>query len=288
MGQWCYVNGDIIKSGDAKIWVDDRGLLYGDGLFETIRVYNGRPGYWEKHLQRLQRGAEFLDIPLPYPAAVLGEGARELLVREGITDGSLRLTLTRGRGKRGLYPAGRFTATLIMEAHHGPPYSAAQYAKGFRAVTVSFRRNRFSPLVQWKTLNFLEGILAIKEARKKGVEEGIWQNLEGEICEGTVSNLFIWSRETLITPAVECGLLPGIARGQVIKIAREAGIPVEERKVNLQELITADEAFLTNSLMEVMPLTEVNYQPIGTGYPGPLTQKISRLYRENILITLMG
>ncbi|MEW6446486.1 MAG: aminotransferase class IV [Bacillota bacterium] len=277
---YIWLNGSLLPADKAPLELE-RGFLYGDGLFETLRVYGGRPFMLGEHISRLRAGAGLLGFTAVPAPEELKRAVEKTIAANGVRDGSVRLTVVRGRGA-GLYPAETGPPAVLVTVRAGTPYRPELYARGFRAVLVSFPRNERSPLVFLKSLNFLENILGKKEALASGADEGLFLNTAGHLCEGTVSNVFLVDRGTLITPAVSSGLLPGITRKMIIQAAREAGFHVEECAVRPERLFTASEAFLTNSLLEVMPLVTVDRRPVGTGRPGPTAQLLRELYRRAI------
>jgi branched-chain amino acid aminotransferase len=281
---YLWFNGKVVVEDEALLALE-RGYLYGDGLFETLRVYGGRPFLFEEHVARLTAGAEVLGLPgIPAPAQ-LRKAAEETIAANDLREGSLRLTVVRGRGS-GLCPVDSGPPVVLVTVRPGKPYPEELYTRGFRAVLVSFPRNERSPVVYLKSLNFLENILGRKEAVAKGADEGLFVNTSGRLCEGTVSNLFLVTGETIVTPDVASGLLPGITRNLVLRSARNAGFAVAERPVEPAELFAAGEAFLTNSLLEVMPLVAVDGRPVGNGRPGYVTQTLRELYRKAVAESL--
>ncbi len=277
-----WVNGRIINEEEPCLSVRERGFLYGDGLFETVRVYGGKPFAWERHLARLSAGCERLGIP--YPGRLIADGTRDVLRALGPADGSLRVTVTRGEAPRGLLAPPGTKPTVVITFSAGEPYSPEAYGRGFRAVTVSFPRNQLSPLVRLKTLNYLENLLGKQEAAAAGADEGIFLNLKGEVAEGTISNIFLVLEDRQITtPPPESGLLPGITREWVITLAGKLGYSVCERLVFPRDFLRAREAFLTNSLLEVMPLVALDGKPVGTGSPGPVAKALRDAYREMVV-----
>lgn len=274
-----WVSGRMVADGKCCLSIRDRGFLYGDGLFETFRVYGGKPFAWEQHLARLAAGCRRLGIP--YPGQMIAAGTEEVLRTIGSADGSLRITVTRGEAGRGLLAPPELEPTVAITFSQGELYSAEAYRRGFRAVTVSFPRNHLSPLVRLKSLNYLENLLGKQEAAAAGADEGIFVNLRGEVAEGTISNIFIVLENRLIvTPPAESGLLPGITRRLVMRLAGKLGYRVCERQVFPGDFFRADEAFLTNSLLEVMPLVSLDGNRVGTGSPGPVARELRDAYRQ--------
>ncbi len=245
-------------------------------------MYHGNPLQLEEHISRLKKGAKKLYIEADNTQEEIFRAANDLIEANGTMDGTIRVTITRGGKKRGLSFEPNEEPNLVITTGNYIPYPENLYRYGMQGIVVEMRRNNFSPLVSLKTLNFLEGVLALEEARKKGGQEGIFMNLEGNLCEGTISNIFWINSGTVYTPHISCGLVPGIVRGTVIKLCREQGLHVEEVREGISVLWEADEAFLTNSLMEVMPLVKVNNRKIGSGIPGKTTRFIRGVYRKFI------
>ncbi len=277
MAELVYLNGSLVPRPEARVSATDRGLLYGDGLFETMRIEAGRALYLQEHLARLAAGAQFLQIP-SLPPGDLWQAVALTIAANDVAEGSLRLTLTRGEGT-GPDPVAEAGPTLVINVRSGLPYRKEQYLNGFRVRLASFRRDSSSPLCRVKSLNFLPNVLARREAKAAGGDEGLFLNGEGNLCEGAVSNLFLREKGRLITPPEDSGILPGITRRMVMDTARGAGHEVLEEEITPARLGQAEEAFLTNSLLEIMPLVAVDERPVGRGVPGPLTGRLMELYR---------
>jgi branched-chain amino acid aminotransferase len=277
----CYLNGQLLSHTEAKVSVADGGLLYGDGLFETMRIYAGRPYLLKQHLQRLKTGAAYLEIPLE-DTGKINTAVEQVIEANAVTEGSLRLTLTGGGRRVVLWPrTPQIKPTLLITVKKTVPYPEHLYHSGYRAVLVSFPRNESSPLAKIKSLNFTEYMLGKREALRNDCDEGIFLNTKGELTEGTTSNLFIYDGKTLMTPEADCGLLPGISRAETLRLAREKlAVPVAEKILYRKDLEQAVEAFLTASIIELMPLIGVNGKNIGAGVPGPLTTALLSVYRQ--------
>lgn len=269
MNSFLCLNGQFLTASDARISVLDQGFLFGYGLFETILVRGGRPWFLAAHLQRLETGCAALGITLPRPVTEMGNLIRKTIKQNGVLDGALRLTLSAG-------PAPGEAAGNLVIATRPLPYTPLDYQKGFRAGWSSFRRNEQSPLVKFKTLNYLENLLAKREARERGWDEALFLNTAGCVAEGTMSNVFLVKNGRVITPSPDQGLLPGIMRRAVLDVCRRLALVTQERPVFPDELLAADESFLTNSLMEVMPLVEIDRYPIGKGRPGSVTSQVKK------------
>jgi branched-chain amino acid aminotransferase len=277
-----YLNDRLLSEAEAVVPVTDRGFLLGDGLFETIRAYNGRAFRLAEHLKRLRDSAEFLGIAVPAADGEIERRIAEVVHRNGCLEAYVRITLTRGQGGRGLRMDGEFTPTLLIAASRLVPYPAEQYRHGARLLVSRYRQNSASPLARHKTLSYLPYLLARREAMDAGANGALLLNELGQVAEESVSNLFLARAGRLITPPVHCGLLPGITRATVIALCAENEIQVEERPIGAGELFDADEIFLTNSLMEIMPVHSVDKRAPNAKAPGPITEKVRSLYRTAV------
>lgn len=259
------LNGRYLPAREAAVSALDRGLLYGMGLFETIGVYGGSPADPDRHLSRLFASARELGLEVPFSQGDLAGMVRRTAVENGLERGGVRLTLTAGTD-----PGGPVVSIAARES----PYRPDQYLEGIRAGFSSIRRNQHSPLVRHKTLNYLENILARREAGSAGWGEAFFLNTLGNLAEGAVSNIFLVKGGKVVTPDLASGVLPGITRRRVIEACAGAGLPVEERVVRPAELIRSGECFVTNSLMGVMPVVLVGEAVVGDGRPGRVTRAI--------------
>ncbi len=278
MEKLVYLNGSLVPESEAKVSVFDRGFLYGDGLFETMRAYSGKIFRLERHLRRLFRSAGMISLTLPRGEKEIGAAVYRTLQANELKEAYLRLTVSRGQGGRGLDIADSRGVLMVIVSKPLPLYPRSRYEEGIKAVVVKERRNESSTLSRIKSLNYLPGILAGLEARDKGAGEGLMLNSRGYLAEGTVSNIFLISDGEVVTPSLESGILPGITREAVLELAPRQGLKIAEKEIELTELKEAEEAFLTNSLREVVPLTRVEGQPIGKGKPGKITQRIAGAY----------
>jgi len=280
MGDLVYINGELISREEAKISVFDHGFLYGNGLFETMRAYKKRVFRIEHHLQRLFLSLEYLKFPIPFTFGSVKEAIYKTIEANRLEDAYIRLNVTRGEGATVPDPATCKTPNLIIITREYVSYSPALYQKGYKGKVVRVKLSPDSPSNNMKTLNFLNHIIAKMEAKESGFNEGIMVNTDGFVAEGTVSNIFMVKGDSLSTPAKDMGLLPGITRQAVLEIAEAKRMKVEERKITLNQLLEADETFLTNSLVEIMPLVEVDGHPVGKGTPGPITHELIHSYKE--------
>jgi branched-chain amino acid aminotransferase len=275
-----FLNGSFVDSTRAKISVLDRGFLYGDGLFETMRAYSGEVFRLGDHLDRLFRSAKEIGISIPYSQKELKSIVNKLIKINMISQGYIRATISKGVSDFGLISKPKSSPTLVIVARVFKPYSPSEYRKGWRAIVVETRQNQASPLSRLKSLNFLNNILARREAELKGADEGIFLNTLGEVCEASTSNIFLVKKGVVITPPEESGLLPGITRKVVLELTSSLGVEAWEKKVFLDDLMVADESFLTNSLIEIMPVVEIDGRALGNGKPGKVTQRIHKAYQE--------
>jgi branched-chain amino acid aminotransferase len=276
------VNGQVIAADAPALGVLDRGLLYGDGLFETLRAYDGVPFLLGEHLARLNASAVELRISEGLDPALIAHNISELLHLNGLRDAYIRITLTRGahRGSLELDFTDRPTVCIIARPLRRLPPSL--YDPGSTAIIASIRQNADSPLPRHKTLNYLANLVAKTEARQRGADEAILLNTRGEVAEAASSNLFLVAGERLVTPSLEANILPGVTRAEVLRLAEEAGMPAEERLVRPDELREAQEVFLTNSIVELAPLRALDGQPVGDGAPGPIARQLHAAYRRRV------
>lgn len=279
---WIYLQDRFVSPDEAKISVFDHGFLYGDGLFETLRAYDGVIFRLPQHLERLARSARRLALSLP-PLSRLEAILYDTLKRNELRDALLRLTLTRGEGEIGLDPDLCEKPTLVVTARPFAGHPSEYYLKGVSAVIVQVRRNAPTALDPGlKSTSFLNNIMAKLEAKKAGAYEGLFLNQEGYLSEATTSNLFWVRKGKLETPTPAVGLLEGITRDVIIALARKKDIPVAEGFYRPDALFEAEEAFLTNSGFELMPLTRINGNAIGPGRPGPITLGLHQAFEEAI------
>jgi branched-chain amino acid aminotransferase len=278
---WIYLNDRFVEEEHAVVSVFDHGFLYGDGVYETIRSYGLKIFMRDQHLLRLHRSAEAIGLSIPerdWPSLL-----HEAMTRNGVgnehADAYIRVTISRGAGGIGLDPSLCPTPTIVIMAQPLKPPPKERYRTGVSLIVAKTRRNLPSALdPQIKATNFLNNIQAKREAISAGVFDSVLLNWESHLTECTVSNLFFVRSGRLCTPALSCGILDGITRGILLELARESGIPVEEGQFPVEALRTAEECFLSNTTMEVMPATQLNGRPVGSGKPGPLTQRLHQIF----------
>ncbi len=276
-----YLNGEYVPRERAVVSVFDHGLLYGDGVFEGIRAYHGRVFKLGDHLDRLYEGARAITMEIPVSKSELQEIVLETLRRNNLRDAYIRLVVTRGVGDLGLDPRKCPKAFIFCIAASIVLYPDELYKNGLSVITASTRRNIPTACVpRVKSLNYLNNIYAKLEANLAGMPEAIMLNNEGYVAEATGDNIFLVKKGVLITPPVSAGILEGITRNAVIDIAREKGIPVEERMFTLFDVYTADEVFFTGTAAEVIPCINVDGRLIADGKPGKMTWELIAAFHE--------
>ena len=276
-----YLNGEFVDRENAKISVFDHGLLYGDGVFEGIRLYDGCVFKLDEHLERLEFSAKSILLELPMGRGELAEAVCESCRVNGLSNGYVRLIVTRGPGHLGLTPDGCGPAGVIIIADDIQLYPPELYETGLKIITVPTRRINSSALPPAvKSLNYLNNILAKIEAKKVGFQEALMLNDKGEVAECTGDNVFVLSKGTLLTPPLDAGSLRGITRGTVMDIADELEVPLREQALTRYDLWTAEECFLTGTAAEVIPCVEVDHRTVGSGIPGEFTKRFISSFRE--------
>lgn len=270
-----YISGKLYPKEDAKISVYDHGLLYGDGVFEGIRVYHGKVFLLAEHIDRLYESARAIRLEIPLTRSDMLAAVESTVKANSLDDGYVRLVVTRGAGYLGLDPKRTSDPQIIIIADTITLYPQETYEKGLKLVTASTMRNHpqaLSPRI--KSLNYLNNILAKVEGADAGCVEALMLNHKGEVAECTGDNIFIVKGGVLKTPSPDAGILEGITRNAVIKLAREAGVTVCECTLTRHDLYVADECFLTGTAAEVVPVTSLDGRPIGDGKPGPVTRDL--------------
>ncbi len=276
-----YIDGKYFDEADAKISVFDHGLLYGDGIFEGIRAYNGRLFQLKEHIQRLFYSAKAILLNIPITPEDLAQAVVATCRANEVRDGYIRLLVTRGVGTLGLNPNRCQNPAIIIIAGKIQLYPAELYQKGMEIVTVPTVRNIHSALnPAIKSLNYLNNILAKIEANNAGCEEAILLNAEGFVSECTGDNLFIVKAGQLFTPPLSAGALYGITRRVVLELAVEIGLTVGEPNLTRYDLFNADECFLTGTGAELVPVVKIDGRVIGTGKPGPITARLVDKYHS--------
>ena len=277
------VNGRISPEREAVVSVFDHGFLYGEGIYETLRTYHGRPFLYDRHMRRLRNSARMIVLELPFTDADLASQIRETMAAAGLNGGEayIRVLVTRGVGDLtyDLQATPTPSVVIIVKPQVDPPPEA--YERGVRVVIVDVVRNHpetVNPMI--KSNNLLNNALAAQEAIRRGGFEAIMRNYRGELAECTTSNLFIVKGGAAITPPLESGLLPGITREFLFDVGQEIGVDVREQVLRDEDLFAADEAFLTSTTREAVPIVKVDERAIGDGRPGPVTKKLLEGFRR--------
>lgn len=279
-----YLDGQYVDSTNAKVSVFDHGLLYGDGIFEGIRIYGGNIYRLDEHLERLEYSAKALMLTVPLSRAELAAAVCETCRQNELMDGYIRLVITRGIGDLGLAPWLCPTPTVFIIASKISLYPQEHYDNGLSIVTVPTRRispDMLPPTV--KSLNYLNNIFAKIEARQAGALEAIMLNAQGLVAECTADNIFTVHKGEILTPAASAGALKGITRSTIFDIAQELKIPIREADLTRYDIWCADECFLTGTGAEVIPVVKLDGRVIGTGKPGPITGRVLVSFRQRVL-----
>ena len=281
MGLKIYLNGQIVPQEEAKVSVFDHGLLYGDGVFEGIRAYNGKIFTLNEHLDRLYASANAISLTIPITKAEMASAIKNTMAANNLIDSYIRLVVTRGVGKLGLDPNKCGRPQIIIITDTIELYSKSLYEKGLDIVTVTTIRNHFSALdPKIKSLNYLNNILAKIESIRAGAGEALMLNKDGYVAECAGDNIFIVKDNALITPPASAGILIGITRNVVMKLAADMGITVKEDLMTRCDLYIADECFLTGTAAEIIPVVTIDGRVIGSGKPGKVTQGLLKKYRD--------
>lgn len=279
-----WMNGKLVPANEATVNVFDHGLLYGDGVFEGIRIYNGKVFERIAHLRRLYDSAKAIRLQIPYEMPELSQGMDEALQANDLLaagkDGYIRLVVTRGVGVLGISPLRTWKPAVIIIASRIQMYAKEMYENGMAVIISSYTRNHPNAMPpRIKSLNYLNNILAKLEAHDANVGEAIMLNHMGYVGEATGDNVFIIRDGQLLTPHTASGLLAGVTRATVIRLARQEGIEVEEKNLERTDLYSCDEMFLTGTGAEIIPATKIDNRQIGNGRPGPMTKRLMDLYR---------
>ena len=276
-----YINGQLVPKEDAKISVYDHGFLYGDGVFEGMRSYAGKVFRLEEHLDRLWDSARAICLEIPTTPEKLGQAVMDTLAANNITDGYIRLVVSRGAGYLGIDPRKTSDPQVIIITDSITLYPDEFYENGMEIVTASTIRNHPAALnPRIKSLNYLNNVLAKLEGAQAGCVEALMLNHKGEVAECTGDNIFIVKNCEILTPPIDAGILEGITRNAVIELAEEAGIAVHQQAMTRHDVYTADECFLTGSAAEVIPVVKVDNRAIGDGTPGPISRDLKKRFHK--------
>ncbi|PLS16903.1 branched-chain-amino-acid transaminase [Bacillus sp. M6-12] len=282
--QWIYLNGEFVKKEDAKVSVYDHGFLYGDGIFEGIRVYSGNVYRMEEHMDRLYQSGKSIMLNIPHTKEELTEIVLETVARNNIKDAYIRLVISRGVGDLGLDPYKCKAPSIVIIVEPLAIFPKHLYETGIEIVTVATRRNRpdvLSPMV--KSLNYLNNVLVRIEAHLANVSEALMLNDQGYVAEGSADNVFIVKKGCIYTPPGYIGALEGITRSAIIEIAKELGYEMKEEAFTRHDVYVADEVFLTGTAAEVIAVIKVDGRTIGDGVPGETTKKLLEVFRKKVV-----
>ncbi|MGP4062120.1 branched-chain-amino-acid transaminase [Halobacillus sp. H74] len=279
--QWIYLSGEYVRKEEAVVSVYDHGFLYGDGVFEGIRVYEGNIFKLEEHLGRLYDSAKSIMLHIPYDKEELEEIIAETVRRNQLETAYIRVVVSRGAGNLGLDPASCAQPRLVVIAEALSLFPKELYERGVRLASVSSRRNRPDVLPpQVKSLNYLNNILVKMEANQAGVDEALMLNDQGYVTEGSADNIFIVKNGTILTPPTYLGALEGITRNAIIDLAEEKGYNIKEQPFTRHDVYVADEVFLTGTAAEVIAVVEVDQRKVGDGRPGVVTNHLLSEFRK--------
>ena len=280
---WVYLNERFVEDHQARISVFDRGFLFGDGIFETLRVHNTYPLFLDRHLQRLRQSCESIRLSLPTPEPPWEALLRELVDRNHLEHTMIRITITRGVGSLGPDPSECSNPTIVIFSRPLPQLTKDQRDQGVSLTILTTRRQPSCALPSHvKSLNYLNNILAKQEANEAHTFDGLLLNTDGHLTECTTSNMFFVKNQRLHTPSLQCGILPGITRGIVLELAREGGIDVQEGTYQPEALLDADECFLTNTGFGVLPVGTIVSRQLASNSSGSVTKIIQHMYENRI------
>jgi branched-chain amino acid aminotransferase group I len=273
------LNGKIIPDTEGSISISDRGFLYGDGIFETLRSYDGKPFKLNEHIERLRNSSRKLMIDFEYTNSEISNNIKILIEKNNIQNACIRITLSRGTGGSGLGISDSHKPTLLIQTKPFTPYEDKLYEEGMTLTVSKSMRSTSCPISCHKTTNLLKSIILKEEAKTKSANEVVILNTDGFIAECVVSNIFIVNNGSVITPSLDTNILPGITRRTVLDICNNSSIPASEERFTIETLIKADEVFITNSLMEIMPVSRIDDFKIGKVIPGDITQQVMSAYK---------
>lgn len=285
MSRTVWINGKLVPTEQATVSVFDHGLLYGDGVFEGMRIYGGKVFRLQEHLVRLDESARAICLKMPLSIEAIATATKETVAANGLKDGYIRLVVTRGPGTLGIDPSRCSDPQVIIIADKISLYPEEFYENGLKIITSSVIRNHpaaLSPRI--KSLNYLNNIMAKIEGLQAGCIEALMLNHKGEVAECTGDNIFLVKKGELLTPPLDAGILGGVTRDVVLELATAAGIPNHEKALTKHDVYIADECFLTGSAAEVIPVVEVDSRKISTGKPGPVTAKLREAFHKAVRV----
>jgi len=287
MEEMVYLNGSLVPRAEAKISVFDHAFLYGYGLYETMRAYNGEIFLLERHIKRMRDAAETIGLDQKLAGIDLAKACQDTLAANGLKESRVRMTVSNGEAEATPWTDSGGAPNLVVTARPYTPFSTAKYDEGFKVGIASERRCRQSVVATLKSVNHLASVMARKEAAALGLDEALLLNDDGYIAEGGGCNVFFVEAGALMTPPLDSSILPGVTREAVIEIAAETGLKVKEIDIKPGDLKKFDEAFVTNAMIEIMPATAFRdaggqMWKIGSGKPGEITRRLMKAYREKV------
>lgn len=283
---WVYLNNQFVEDDQARVSVFDRGFLFGDGIFETLRVQDHRPLFFDRHLKRLHQSCETIGLTLPQPEPLWENLLRELVVRNKLDHTMIRITISRGVGGLGPDPSGCSNPTVVLFPRPAPQLTQDQLENGVSLIILHTRRQPSSALPsQMKSLNYLNNVLAKQEATEAHMFDGVLLNIDGYLAECTTSNIFFVKDQVLHTPSLPCGILPGITREIVLELAQEKRLDIQEGTYLPENLLDADECFLTNTGFGILPVGRISTKQFGSPLSESVTRTIQDMYNTRIIST---
>lgn len=276
-----YVNGELVDESLASVSIFDTGLMHGVGLFETMRAYGGQIAFLYEHLRRLMASAQELELRIDHSVDELQEAIQRVVRANGLSDARVRLTITPGNP----FTAGDDQApanTVIVTATEATPYPTEYYQKGASVIISPYKQNPYDATAGHKTLNYFPRLRALQAAQKAGAIEALWFTTTNRLAEGCISNVFLVKEGELITPPLDVPVLPGVVRQQVLKLAQQEGVEISERECVINDVLQADEIFLTNSMMELMPVCRVERHAVADEKPGDTWRRLHQAYKEQV------
>ncbi|MBT3880476.1 MAG: aminodeoxychorismate lyase [Candidatus Scalindua sp.] len=279
MTKFIFLNDKIIPETEGNVSTNDRGFLYGDGIYETLRSYKGKPFKLAEHLERMRHSAKQLKISFDYTNADIGERINELIDKNRSQDAYIRITLSRGTGGGRLQMDDNINPTTLIQVKPLTQYDSKLYDEGMSLIISNYRRSTSSPIYCHKSSNLLTSILLKEEAKKRSAHEAIIMNTDEYVAECVVSNIFLVNNGNVVTPSLNTNILSGITRRTVLDICKDSRIPAGEELFKVEALLNADEVFITNSLMEIMPVSKMENYKIGKRIPGNITKQLMGAYK---------
>ena len=280
MDEKVFLNGELIPASQAKVSAFDGGFLHGTGLFETMRAYAGQVYRLDEHLDRLTNSANQLSIPLAGEKDHLRKAVLQTIEANGLSEARLRLTISRGDLRSD--PDEQKVGTVLLTASQLQPYPAEFYQKGMTVVIADTKVSSSDPIARHKSTNYLSRLLVLRKAQQLKAGEALWFTELSHLAEGCISNVFLVKDNRLLTPSLAEPILPGITRAAVLELAQADNIAVSEQPLTIDDLLGAQEVFLTNSIMEIMPVCRIEKHVVGNEKPGPITGRLAELYQQDV------